>query len=203
MFDGHKYRVVYEDGDTEEYDESDLGAIVISLDLAKVQIGSRVAVHWPEDDMYYEATVTRERYATNNLFRLEYDHSDQYEWLDLRHHKFCLLGGGIRRRNYTVVEEENESNSSGDSFGPDKWLRPHKPVKRDESTGSYLRPPGRAPTGREWDEKVGAWRLSISSVAEEPIHSGAVEHESDRDGDSRIGLFSDDDSIDSGNDIFG
>ena len=57
---------------------------------------------------------------------------------------------------------ETESYSSGDSFGPDQWLRPRKPVERDESTGSYLRPRGRAPSGREWDEKVGAWRLSIA-----------------------------------------
>jgi len=57
----------------------------------------------------------------------------------------------------------NSSNlDDRDSFGPDQWLRPKKPVEICELTGSFLRPRGRAPSGREWDEKVGAWRLSMA-----------------------------------------
>lgn len=47
-------------------------------------------------------------------------------------------------------------DSSDSSFGPKKWLRPKKPVELCEPTGSFLRPRGRAPSGREWDETVGA-----------------------------------------------
>jgi hypothetical protein len=60
----------------------------------------------------------------------------------------------------SVANNDNPaSENSDDSFDPDKWLRPRKPVEQDGSTGAHLRPRGRAPSGREWDENVGAWRL--------------------------------------------
>ena len=59
-------------------------------------------------------------------------------------------------------KNSSDSDDSEDSFGPDQWLRPKKPVEICETTGSFLRPRGRAPSGREWDEKVGAWRLSMA-----------------------------------------
>lgn len=82
---------------------------MISSDLAKIEIGSRVAVHWPDDDKYYEATVTHERNDNTHSFRLEYEESNTHEWLDLRQHKFCLLGGATRRRRDTLVEDDSET----------------------------------------------------------------------------------------------
>ena len=41
-----------------------------------------------------------------------------------------------------------------------KFMYPTKPAKKDPSTGSFLRPRGRAPSGvAEWNETVGAWSL--------------------------------------------
>lgn len=67
-----------------------------------------------------------------------------------------------KRTPLSPIAIHQNSSDSDDSFGPDKWLRPSKPVERCESTGSYLRPRGRAPNGREWDPTVGAWRLSMA-----------------------------------------
>jgi hypothetical protein len=49
-----------------------MAEIVITPDLAKIEIGSRIAVYWLLDDTYYEGTVTRER-NKKKPFRLEYD----------------------------------------------------------------------------------------------------------------------------------
>jgi hypothetical protein len=68
-----------------------MAEIVLTSDLAKVEIGSRVAVYWPDDDEYYEGTVTRER--NKKPFYLEYDDGDR-EWIDFRQHEFRLLPGG-------------------------------------------------------------------------------------------------------------
>jgi hypothetical protein len=38
---------------------------------------------------------------------------------------------------------------------------PKKPAVLDQDSATYQRPKGRAPAGREWDEKRGAWRLSV------------------------------------------
>lgn len=40
-------------------------------------------------------------------------------------------------------------------------LYPRKAVPFDEDSGTYARPMGRAPRGREWDSQQGAWRLSV------------------------------------------
>lgn len=53
----------------------------------------------------------------------------------------------------------SDSSDDEDSFGVEKWLKPNKPVQKDAS-GEFLRPRGRAPSGREWDARVGAWRLA-------------------------------------------
>jgi len=39
---------------------------------------------------------------------------------------------------------------------------PKKPAALDETTGIFKRPSGRAPLGRDWDERAGGWRLSQS-----------------------------------------
>lgn len=93
--EGDDYEVRYNDGDVETCTEKDLSQIILSPELAKVEVGSRVAVLW-EDDTYYEASVTRER-NKRRPFLLLYDSGD-YEWIDLRETKFRLLDSGRKRR---------------------------------------------------------------------------------------------------------
>jgi Helicase associated domain len=97
------------DGDQEEYNNGDMENIVLTSDLAAVEVGSRVAVYWPDDDQYYEATVTRERNKKLPLY-LEYDDGD-HEWIDLRQHRFRLLSGGTRRRwDEDDISDDDESD---------------------------------------------------------------------------------------------
>jgi hypothetical protein len=108
-YDGEYYHVLYEDGDEEEYNGGDMEDIVLTSDLAAVEVGSRVAVYRPDDDQYYEATVTRERNKKLPLY-LEYDDGD-HEWIDLRQHSFRLLPGGTRRRwDEDDISDDDESD---------------------------------------------------------------------------------------------
>jgi hypothetical protein len=66
-------------------------------DVVQVEIGSRVAVYWPQDNQYYEATVTRVRDKTRLLHFLEYDDGES-EWIDLDQNKFRILPKGPCRQ---------------------------------------------------------------------------------------------------------
>lgn len=60
-------------------------------DVAKVTIGTRVAVWWPEDRKYYNGVVTRKQPEAHwKPFFLQYDDGDE-EWIDFRHHRFRIL----------------------------------------------------------------------------------------------------------------
>ncbi|KAL7572385.1 hypothetical protein ACA910_021595 [Epithemia clementina (nom. ined.)] len=64
--------------------------------------------------------------------------------------------------NRATAETEKDSQQKQSSKPRDesKFLYPPKPAKKDPSTGDFLRPRGRPPSGvAEWDEKVGAWSL--------------------------------------------
>lgn len=88
--------------------EEDLSAIVMTPGLEKAEVGLRIAVQWPSDEVFYEATIVRENQTSKKPYLVEYD-TGHYEWLDLHEVEFYLLGGGTRRRN-TVVEEESDSD---------------------------------------------------------------------------------------------
>ena len=107
-YDREYYKVLYEDGDQEEYMNEEIEDIVLTSDLAAVEVGSRVAVYWPNDDQYYEATVTRER-NTKKAFYLEYDDGSS-EWIDLRQHRFRLLLGTRRRWDEDEILGDVESD---------------------------------------------------------------------------------------------
>jgi hypothetical protein len=96
--------------------------IVLASDMADVEVGSRVAVYWPGNDQYYEATVTRERNKKRPLY-LEYDDGD-YEWIDLRKHRFRRLAGGTRRRRDKdeVIDDEESDDDSGSEASSDQDL---------------------------------------------------------------------------------
>lgn len=59
--------------------------------MEQIEIGSRVAVLWPDDDTYYGATVIKKRNRKEG-FCLEYDDLET-EWIDLVKRKFRVLKG--------------------------------------------------------------------------------------------------------------
>jgi DNA mismatch repair protein MSH6 len=61
----------------------------LNSDWDKIEIGSRVAVYWPDDDTFYNATVTKVQ-SDRSKFYLEYD-DGQCEFVDLRNERFKLL----------------------------------------------------------------------------------------------------------------
>jgi hypothetical protein len=97
--------------------------------LAKVEVGSRVAVHWPAFGKFYEATVVRERNKKWPLY-LEYD-DGHCEWTDLRQHTFRLLPGGTRRRSDEEIEDDSESDD--DSSGNEVSASDHEPEESDNN----------------------------------------------------------------------
>lgn len=92
-YDGSDYHVLFDEGNSEEYTAEEMAQIVLSPELEKVKIGSRVSVLWSDDNEYYEATVTQERNKKRPI-HLVYDDGDS-EWIDLRQQKFRLLDGEI------------------------------------------------------------------------------------------------------------
>ena len=111
-YNGHRYRVLYEDNnEIEVYTEQELGELVVTPDLAKVEIGStRLALHWPDDDTFYEATVTRKR-NKKDRFLMEYI-GGEHEWVDLHERRFRLLAGRNVRQREEVVEDYSDSDTS-------------------------------------------------------------------------------------------
>ena len=67
-----------------------MSELVVSPELDKVQIGSRVEVLWSDDEEYYQATVTQEQRSKKRPLSLVYDDGER-EWIDLRQHKFRLI----------------------------------------------------------------------------------------------------------------
>lgn len=106
---GNRYRVIYEDDEIIEYDEQELSIVV---DLAKVEVGSRLSVHWPADDTYYEATVTQEQ-DRREEFCVVYKHGGESEWVNFHERKFRLLEGRTRRRKVDVLEDDSDSDTDG------------------------------------------------------------------------------------------
>ena len=90
-------------------------AITTSLDalaspmldnMAKIKVGSRIEVYWPEDEEYYAAKVTEIR---EPFYHIHYDDGEE-EWLPLAEHDFLLH------------EDGRESNVKSQSAKPKgKW----------------------------------------------------------------------------------
>jgi hypothetical protein len=98
------YRVLYENGLLEHYSDQEMDEIV---KLAAVQVGTRLAVFWYEEDCYHHATVFKERNETKSVL-VEYDDGAGREWLDLRRNKFYLLTA------LTVSQNDNNNNNSSE-----------------------------------------------------------------------------------------
>ena len=80
-----------------------------SLVNTLIGVGSRVAVYWDDDDTYYPATVTNSR-SRGVPFFLQYDDGEE-EWIDLRTHKFRILGDFGSRRKSISSSAENSKRS--------------------------------------------------------------------------------------------
>jgi hypothetical protein len=112
--------VTYEDGDSEQCRQDELEEIILTPDLANVEVGSRVAVRSPTNGKYHEATVARERNKHKPFF-LEYNDGHR-EWTDLCQCTFRLLPGGTRRRGDDEIEDDSGSDddsSEGEAFASD------------------------------------------------------------------------------------
>lgn len=111
-----KYRVIYmEDKEIEVHTEQDMAELVVTPELAKVEIGSRIEVLRPDVDTYAEAIITRERSNRKDRFCLEYDNGEG-EWVDLHERKFRLLAGSNLRQKDEVVEDDSDSDASDEDF---------------------------------------------------------------------------------------
>jgi hypothetical protein len=71
---GENFQITYENGCIEENSSEELSEVMTTPNLAKVEIGSSLAVFHPDECKYYEATVTCERNEKRPL-RLEYVNS--------------------------------------------------------------------------------------------------------------------------------
>lgn len=83
---------------------------LIANEVAKIKVGTRVAVFWPDDNRYYKGVVSRKQpEATWRPFFLEYDDGEE-EWIDFRQHKFKILP--------VVADEERAVSSAGKADYP-------------------------------------------------------------------------------------
>jgi hypothetical protein len=111
LIDPTSYRVSYDNGLLEHYNDQEMDEIV---KLAAVQVGTRLAVFWYEEDCYHHATVFKERNETKSVL-VEYDDGAGREWLDLRRNKFYLLNSseGGETRQITEIGQASTNNAEG------------------------------------------------------------------------------------------
>jgi hypothetical protein len=111
--DPTSYRVLYENGLLEHYSDQEMDEIV---KLAAVQVGTRLAVFWYEEDCYHHATVFKERNETKSVL-IEYDDGAGREWLDLRRNKFHILSHGNNNNNNFDGETREQTEIGQASVG--------------------------------------------------------------------------------------
>jgi len=57
---------------------------------AEISLGSRIAVYWPNDEKFYEGSVSNQQINGNGYHvYVEYDDGDK-EWIDLRNTQYCM-----------------------------------------------------------------------------------------------------------------
>ncbi|GAX27397.1 hypothetical protein FisN_23Hh144 [Fistulifera solaris] len=85
-FRQHKFKILRVDDEEKDAGHSTGKAC---SDPSKVWIGTRLSVWWPEEEEYFDCTVTRYR-DHKRPFYLEYEDGDR-EWIDLAEHKFFII----------------------------------------------------------------------------------------------------------------
>lgn len=85
----------------------------LCIDVEELLVDTRIAIQWPSDGGFYEATVKDIR-RNPKRFRLEYDVYDfddeQYEWMDLysfRQRRFVVLSSGGDVENGEADEDDS------------------------------------------------------------------------------------------------
>jgi hypothetical protein len=79
-------------------------------DIAKISVGSRVAIWWGGDKQYYNGVVHRQRNRIKPFYFV-YDDGLQEEWIDFKQHKFKLLSDKALSRNDKKGNEEKEKDT--------------------------------------------------------------------------------------------
>ena len=77
-------------------------------DRALVQVGTRVAVYWRGDDLYFTGVVQKTRPHKKKCFYVVYDDGDT-EWLSFAKIPFVILSGGLA----VVNESTNDQREDG------------------------------------------------------------------------------------------
>lgn len=87
------------DSDESEPLESETAASIVT-------VGTRVAVWWALDEMFYCGTITKERDGKKNFF-LAYDDGKEEEWINLDQHQFKVLTAApeTKKRGRRKTEE--------------------------------------------------------------------------------------------------
>lgn len=82
-------------------------SLVLNTDnINHISLGSMISIYWPIDDTYYEAVVEDSRVTTSDssrdsspstgedlvLYNIRYLLDNEREWIDLRQHKYKVLG---------------------------------------------------------------------------------------------------------------
>lgn len=90
--------------------------IVLSPELAKVKVGSRISVQWPEDGKFYEGIITQESNEKRKNYLLWYD-TGHYEWLDLFQSVFRLVEAKPRRNGLAMEDQHQQALEQQGSVG--------------------------------------------------------------------------------------
>jgi hypothetical protein len=88
-FRQHKFKILRIDEEEKDASHSARKAADPCSDPSKVWIGTRLSVWWPQEEEYFDCTVTRYR-DHKRPFYLEYEDGDR-EWIDLAEHKFFII----------------------------------------------------------------------------------------------------------------
>lgn len=88
-----EFRIRFENDEDDEPEEMCIGesdTLSKMVRLANVVPAARLAIYWPDDEMYYPATVLQERRQNSKAFFVQYD-DGMHEWINLWGNEFQLL----------------------------------------------------------------------------------------------------------------
>ena len=122
--------------------------IPIVFNPRKVKAGDRLAVYWPEDNVYYPGTVTR---ISGTEIRFHYDDGER-ETLDISLHNFVILGKSPRDRQLqSDASKENKVQPTAFASTVTKRLprRVSMPTKEENSVHTKSSTDSHSSSGQE------------------------------------------------------
>ena len=105
--------------------------MVKAANLARIQIGTRMAVYWPDESVFYEATVTKVR-DHRACYYIYYDFGER-EWIDLSCRRFEVIEECCVP---TSLEEAPNAESDDDSEEDHATLTNDQPEAQDKYTNA-------------------------------------------------------------------